>query len=345
LVHGGAGTPIKNTHVVLPAVEAGWKKLAESANALDAAIAAVIALEDEPTLNAGTGSNIRMDGVTVQMDAAVMNETGDFGAVSLIERVKNPVVVAREVMKSPHLLIAGDGATRFARKMGIPDYDPRTPESQKRYEMLLGKMSNGGLGEEWKDFDWKTYWNFPTPLDEVLKPKDTVGAVVRDGEGGFAAAISTGGTSTTFYGRVGDVPIMGAGIYAGPHGAVATTGWGEYIIREMLARRVYDFMAAGDTPEAAVQRGLALYPAHIGVGVIAIGVKGEFAAANTQMAWAGMADGKMLRPDAPAEPTPVEPAPAPEAAPAPPPAPEPVPAPAEPAPAPVVEAPAGEQKD
>ncbi|MBI3736281.1 isoaspartyl peptidase/L-asparaginase, partial [Candidatus Sumerlaeota bacterium] len=283
--------------VLLPAVEAGWRKLAEGGSALEAAVAATAALEDEPSLNAGTGSNIRMDGETVQMDAAVMDQTGDFGAVAVIERVKNPVLVAREVMRSPHLVLAGDGAIRFARALGMKDYDPRTTESIQRYKALQARMNNGGLGDEWKDFDWKRYWNFPKPLNEALKPRDTVGTVVFDGKGGFAAAISTGGTSTTLYGRVGDVPIMGAGIYAGPMGAVATTGWGEYIIRENLSRRVYEWIASGIPPKEAAEKGLALYPSHIGIGVIAVSKDGYWAASNTQMAWSANIDGKLIRAD------------------------------------------------
>jgi isoaspartyl peptidase/L-asparaginase-like protein (Ntn-hydrolase superfamily) len=281
----------------MPALTQAAEVLIGGADALEAAVAATVVLEDEPTLNAGTGSNIRMDGVTVQMDAAVMNDRGDFGAVAVIERVKNPVLVAREVMKSPHLLLAGEGATSFARSLGMLDYDPRTSESLTRYTNLLARMKNGGLGEDWKEFDWRKHWNFPTALAEIVQPSDTVGVVARDGRGGFAAAISTGGTAATLYGRVGDVPLMGAGIYAGRAGAVATTGWGEYIIREQLARRVYDWMAEGKSPRTAVELGLALYPPHVGIGLIAISSDGMHAGANTQMAWAGQEGALVTRAD------------------------------------------------
>ncbi len=297
IAHGGAGTPVDRSIALAPAVEAAWKKLAVGGSALDAAVAGAVVLEDDPTFNAGTGSNIRMDGQTVQMDAAVMNERGDFGAVAVLERVKNPVLVARAVMNTPHLLLAGEGATRFARTLGMADYDPRTTESLQRYKTLRQRMGNGGLGEEWKEFDWKKHWNFPTSLEDALKPKDTIGVVVRDGKGGFAAAISTGGTSTTLYGRVGDVPIMGAGIFAGPAGAVAATGWGEYIIRENLSRKVYEWIAAGMSPKDAVAKGLALYPAHVGIGLIALSADGTAAASNTTMAWAGKVGGASLSAD------------------------------------------------
>ena len=156
-------------------------------------------------------------------------------------------------------------------------------------------MRGGQLGEEWKNFDWKEHWNFPRELDDVLIPNDTIGIVVHDGLGGFAVAISTGGTSTTLYGRVGDVPILGAGSFAGPAGAVCATGWGEYIIREHLSKRVYDWMAEGLTPEEAIARGLDLFPNEIGIGLIAVSADGAFAQSNTNMAWAGIVGGRQVQ--------------------------------------------------
>lgn len=297
MVHGGASSPVNRSGAVAEAAEAAWKILQENGSALDAAIAAAVILEDNPRFNAGTGSNIRMDGETVQMDAAVMDQSGEFGAVAVIERVKNPVLVAREVMKSPHLILAGQGATEFARTLGMPDYDPRTPESKERYRQLLFRMKNAAMEDGWNDFDWRKHWNFPKSLEDVMKPKDTIGAVVGDGKGGYAVAISTGGTSTTLHGRVGDVPIMGAGSYAGPAGAVCATGEGEHIIREHLSQRVYELMVQGDTPDEAIAKGLTLFPKKISIGLIAVSRHGIAADANTQMAWAGVIDDKVLRAD------------------------------------------------
>lgn len=291
LAHGGAGTlPSQSPRTAL-AARAAWAALGRSEPALDAAVAAAVVLEDDPEFNAGTGSNIRMDGQTVQMDAAVMNERGDFGAVAVIERVKNPVLVAREVMRSPHLILAGEGATRFARSMGLPDYDPRTPESIARYHQLRARMDDGSLGAGWDHFDWKRHWNFPAALPEDMIPHDTIGAVVADGRGGFAVAVSTGGTTATLDGRVGDVPVPGAGAFAGPAGAVCATGWGEYIIRENLSRHVYDALAAGELPQAAIDRALALFPGDIGIGLIVVSPRGWGVGANTTMAWAGVVRG------------------------------------------------------
>ncbi len=302
MVHGGVRSPLDRTGQVAKAADAAWKALAEGKDALEAAVEAAVVLEDDPDFNAGTGSNIRLDGETVQMDAAVMTSRGDFGAVAIIERVKNPVLVARGVMDSPHLIVAGDGATRLARTLGMADYDPRVPESEARYEQLRFRMDNGMLGGDWSRFDWREHWNFPNeyepaPISEEFIPIDTIGVVVHDGRGGFAVAISTGGTSATLAGRVGDVAMMGAGSFAGQAGAVCATGWGEYIIRQQLSRRVYDWMEQGVAVGEAVDRGLALFPDSISIGLIAVSRTGITARANASMAWAGFDRGVSVRAD------------------------------------------------
>jgi L-asparaginase/beta-aspartyl-peptidase (threonine type) len=269
------------------AAAAGLAVIRAGGSALDAAVAAVVVLEDDCRFNAGTGANIRLDGRTVQMDAAVMDgATGGFGAVAAVERVKNPVRVARKVMDTPHLLIVGDGATRFARAMGFPDHDPICPESRARYErvkrILLGREP--GAIDAWKRFDWRKAWNFPGPippeLAEAAGSPDTVGAVARDAQGRFAAAISTGGTTITFYGRVGDVPIYGAGIFAGPHGAVACTGNGEDIVKRLVAKAVYDDLAAGIGAQDAIERAIRAFPPAIDLGLVAVSATGEGGGCN-----------------------------------------------------------------
>ena len=274
VVHGGAGSPRVRMDGTDRAAAQAAILLKDGGNALDAALAAVVALEDDPRFNAGTGANIRLDGKTIQMDAACMDgETGAFGAVAAIERVKNPVLVARKVMDTPHILIVGEGATRFARAMGFPDYDPTCAENRARYERVkaLLKGRDPGQAEAWKRYDWKKGWNFPTPLKEALGPSDTVGCVTRDSKGRFAAAISTGGTTITFYGRVGDVPMFGAGIYAGPKGAVACTGNGEDIVKHLVAKAAYDLLAKGFSAQKAVDRVLAAFPPDIDLGLVAVG--------------------------------------------------------------------------
>jgi len=274
VVHGGAGSPRARMDGTDRAAMQAAVLLKDGGSALDAALAAVVVLEDDPRFNAGTGANIRLDGKTIQMDAACMDgETGAFGAVAAIERVKNPVLVARKVMDTPHILIVGEGATRFARAMGFPDYDPTCAENRARYERVKAilKGTDPGQVEAWQRYDWKKGWNFPTPLKEALGSPDTVGCVTRDAKGRFAAAISTGGTTITFYGRVGDVPMFGAGIYAGPKGAVACTGNGEDIVKHLVAKAAYDLLAKGLSAQKAVDRVLVDFPATIDLGLVAVG--------------------------------------------------------------------------
>jgi len=274
VVHGGAGSPRSRMVGTDPAAQKALAELKAGRSALDAALAGVVVLEDDPRFNAGTGANIRLDGKTIQMDAACMDgATGGFGAVAAIERVKNPVLVARKVMDTPHILIVGEGATRFARAMGFPDYDPTCAENKARFEKVqtILKGEDPRQIEAWKRYDWKKGWNFPTPLKEALGSPDTVGCVTRDEKGQFAAAISTGGTTITFYGRVGDVPMYGAGIYAGPKGAVACTGNGEDIVKHLVAKGTYDLLAKGTSAQKAVDRMLAQFPARIDLGIVAVG--------------------------------------------------------------------------
>ncbi len=273
VVHGGAGGPRIRMDGTDRAAAKALATLASGGSALDGALAGVVVLEDDPRYNAGTGANIRLDGRTIQMDAACMDGTaGAFGAVAAIERVQNPVLVARKVMDTPHLLIVGEGATRFARAMGFPDYDPTCAENKVRFERVKAilKGADARQLEAWKRYDWKRGWNFPTPLKEALGSPDTVGCVTRDTKGRFAAAASTGGTTITFYGRVGDVPMFGAGLYAGPKGAVACTGHGEEIIRRLVAKAAYDLLAQGLPAQEAVDRILAGFP-DIDLGLVAVG--------------------------------------------------------------------------
>src|SRR5580692_2470865 len=127
---------------------------------VDAAVAGVVLLEDDPRFNAGTGSCVRLDGKSIQMDASVMRSDGKFGAVAGIERTRNPVRVARAVMGSPHLLLQGDGATRFARTLGLGDYDPLTEASLDGSRAQHAALLSGSAPPEWGNFDYRAHWNF-----------------------------------------------------------------------------------------------------------------------------------------------------------------------------------------
>jgi L-asparaginase / beta-aspartyl-peptidase len=301
VAHGGVGSDDHHADGPRAAVEVALRVLAVMDDPLAAAVEAVALLEDDPRFNAGTGSVVRLDG-SIEMDASVMTSEGRFGAVAGIDRVKNPVQVARAVLDTPHLLLAGDGATRFARALGHPDHDPTTSHRRQITETIKQRIRQAApdLPEFWRSGDWRARWNYPlSPLALGLEPADTgtdtVGAVVRASDGRFAAALSTGGSAIMLRGRVGDVPIFGAGLYAGSHGAAAATGTGERIVERLLAHTVHGWLAAGTTAQQAADRGVALIGTEIGLIIVSateIGV-----AASRSMAWAGReASGPWLGP-------------------------------------------------
>ena len=301
VTHGGVGSPPDWSPLCEDAASVGSEQAEQNDAALAMAVAAVVTLENQPLLNAGTGANIRLDGVTIQMDAAVMRSDGEFAAVAAIERVGNPILVAAAVLETPHRLLVGDGATRFAHRLGFTDVVPTCAEAKAKYHRRIARLLAGEAGGGYDEFDWRRAWNYPTPPPESLPDSnldtarsgagiggetgDTVGAVARDAAGNFAAALSTGGTRITLDGRVGDVPIFGCGCYAGPAGAVACTGFGEEIIRHAMARAVYDLLAEGLTARAAVTAACARFPREYSLGLIAVGRDGWGVAANREMAW------------------------------------------------------------
>lgn len=290
VTHGGAGSPPSLADGPQAAADTALGVLLRGGSSLDAAIAGTVKLENDPRFNAGTGANIRLDGKTIQMDAALMTHTGRFAAVAVIERVRNPILVARAVMDStPHLLLAGEGATRFAHRIGFEDVVPTGAEALEKYRARMKRQAEVFGCTDTTFFDWRRYWNFPGPMPaDVLewgRHGDTVGTVARDAAGTFAATLSTGGTSVTLYGRVGDVPVYGAGLYAGPAGAVACTGEGEEIIRRAMARTVYESMAQGTPARAAVEKAVRSFPERFDLGLIAVDRQGWGVACNLPMAY------------------------------------------------------------
>lgn len=237
VVHGGCGRwrPADTAAAlagVRAAAAAGRDVLAVGGSALDAVCAAVVALEDDPLFDAGTGATLNREG-DAEMDASVMVGAGlRCGGVAAIRRVRNPVLVARRVMEaSPHVLLAGRGARAFARAHGFRDYDPVTRESRARFRTALAARG------------------------------DTVGAVALDAGGGLAAATSTGGTALKLPGRIGDSPIPGAGNYATPHAAASATGHGELMMRTLATKALCDLVAAGRRVRAATNAVLGGLPA------------------------------------------------------------------------------------
>jgi len=227
----------------------------------------VVVLEDDPLFNAGTGSALNIDGVA-EMDAGVMVGQGlCSGNVACLQRVKNPILVARKVMEeTDHVLLAGEGALRFARAMGFADHDPITPQRLADWQ----KRRTEGV-------------RLPRILDHYPElAKGTVGAVARDAGGGLAAATSTGGLTLKLAGRVGDTPLPGAGNYATPYAAASATGRGELMMCFLATRAVCDRIAAGRSAQQAVDEVVAEMAASLGpdVGIIALDGAGGIGVAH-----------------------------------------------------------------
>ncbi|HSB52431.1 MAG TPA: isoaspartyl peptidase/L-asparaginase [Dissulfurispiraceae bacterium] len=290
VVHGGVGSPGEFSDGCEKACSEGLGLLESGRGALDAVIEAVRILEDDGRFNAGSGSVLRLDGRTRQMDAAVMDSWGRVGAVIAIEEVKNPVLAAREVLDTPHVALAGRGATLYARMRGLQELGPVPVRVVERFEKLRKLISSGRLGEDnplWSGLDLKSLWNFEEVEPDEVFTFDTVGAVALDEQGVFAVAASTGGASPMMCGRVGDTPMIGCGFYAGPAGAVACTGIGEEIVRRMLARAVYDRLASGDDVQKACEPAVGLFPGKTAIGIISVSASGYAVISDREMAsWA-----------------------------------------------------------
>lgn len=289
-VHGGVGSPTSFADGCQRAAEAGFAVLKNNGSSLDAVTEAARLMEDDGRFNAGSGSSLRVDGKTIEMDASLMDSEGRLGVVACIRDVKNPILVAREVMNTPHVILSGEGAVRFARLRGFAPYYNPTERARENFRKFRELVRNGRLEGRWSGFNLRENWNFSASYEEVFEG-DTIGAVAVDRQGRLAVANSTGGASPMLCGRVGDSPLIGCGFYAGPSAAVATTGLGEEIIRKMLARYVYDLIASGEEVQAACRKGVDLYPKEVPIGVIAISRRGVGQANNRDMAtWVSISD-------------------------------------------------------
>jgi L-asparaginase/beta-aspartyl-peptidase (threonine type) len=200
--------------------------------------------------------------------------------------VRNPILVAHAVMNTPHVALAGEGATAFARKRSFEPFHKSSLHALERYNMVKQCIKKNKLAKAsllWKGHDIENLWNFPdVSYNEVLC--DTIGAVAIDKKGFLGVANSTGGFSPMMLGRVGDSPMIGCGFYVGPVCALATTGMGEMIIKKMLARTVYDMIHQGGDIKEACKKGVAMFPLEISVGIIAISKTGYSVVSNSEMA-------------------------------------------------------------
>lgn len=269
MVHGGAGviskgslTPEKEAEYkkkLEEAVLAGYKALQDGKSGLDAVEIAIRILEDSPLFNAGKGAVFTADGKN-ELDASIMEgKTLKAGAVAGLHRVKNPISLARKVMEnSPHVMMVGDGAEKFAKEQGIELVSPKYFWTQQRWDGLQKIIKEEKEKQKGKSGQVSEFRNPTSPNERY----GTVGAVALDKEGNVAAGTSTGGMTYKKYGRVGDAPIIGAGTYANNNScAVSATGWGEYFIRLGVARDIsalmeYRAMPVQDAVDLVIQQKL-----------------------------------------------------------------------------------------
>lgn len=272
-VHGGAGIIERGSlspererafrAAMLTALDAGAARLRGGHSSLDAVEAVVRVLEDDPLFNAGRGAVFTADGRN-ELDASIMDgATRRAGAVAGVTRTRNPISLARAVMeKSPHVMLAREGADQFSVEQGLAQVDPAWFRTEQRWQQLL----------EWRR-------DHAAQLDPG-HARGTVGAVALDTRGHLAAATSTGGMTGKRWGRIGDSPVIGAGTYAADGVcAVSATGSGEYFIRASAARQVCDRIAfAGADVQAAVDATIADIGSLGGDGgLIAIDARGRIA--------------------------------------------------------------------
>ena len=258
-IHGGAGFSRKTAPQpyqagLLRALHAGWSILSAGGSSLDAVSAAVVALEDDPLFNAGRGAVYNAQ-AKHELDASIMDgATLRAGAVAAVARIRNPILAARAVMeRSPHVLLAGAGAERFARQHKLR-------------------------------FENSAYFHTPTRLQALKKNlkhhHGTVGAVALDRHGNLAAATSTGGFTGKLPGRIGDSPIIGAGTWAdNATCALSATGHGELFIRTALAHDIAARMRYRGDPLARAAKAALGAIARLGGdgGVVAIDAQGNIA--------------------------------------------------------------------
>jgi L-asparaginase/beta-aspartyl-peptidase (threonine type) len=286
VVHGGVGSPLRLSDGCKKACSSAFKLLKRGSDALEAVVEAARLLEDDGRFNAGSGSTLRLDGATVEMDAGLMDSSERLGIVISVRNVRNPILLARAMMETPHVALAGHGAELFARRRGLKPFGKPSKHSRERYRRLLRTIRQGDLGKHdprWQDCDIRSLWNFEAPYRDIIGT-DTIGAVALDKGGNLAVANSTGGASPMLLGRVGDSPLIGCGFYAGSSAAVACTGIGEEIIKRMLAKTVYDFIVHGEPAREACRNGIRPFPGNTPVGIIAISKTGCAIVSNRQMA-------------------------------------------------------------
>jgi len=265
------------------ALAAGWRVLERGGSALDSVEEAIVIMEDDDTFDAGRGSFLNRDG-RVQLDALIMDgATLRAGGVGCVEHLRNPVRTARKILsESPHVYFVGEGAEKFAVEHGIQlcrNEELVVPREVERLRAYQAQANS--VGKEM----------FSSPEDDATISHDTVGAVALDRDGNIAAATSTGGTLNKAPGRLGDSSLIGCGCYADNESAAAsTTGWGEPIMKLVLAKWTADRVASGNLPEWAAKEAINQLKQRVNGhgGIIVLDREGRFGIAHNtpRMAWA-----------------------------------------------------------
>jgi beta-aspartyl-peptidase (threonine type) len=283
VIHGGAWAipdDMVEAHLdgVRNAMAAGWRVLERDGTALDAVEEAVVIMEDDETFDAGRGSFLNRDG-KVQLDAFIMDgATLRGGGVGCVERIANPIRAARKILSdSPHVYFVAEGAERFAAEHGIAlcrNQDLIIPREVERLREFQARTADAR-----------------TDLFAPTISHDTVGAVALDADGNIAAATSTGGTLNKAPGRLGDSSLIGCGCYADNQTAAAsTTGWGEPIMKLVLAKWAADRVATGSLPEWVAAEAINYLKDRVDGhgGMILLDARGRFGIAHNtpRMAWA-----------------------------------------------------------
>jgi len=251
VIHGGAGTILKKNMTpekeaayitaLTKALNAGYAEIKAGKSSLDAVEATIHILENDPHFNAGKGAVFTHDGRN-ELDAAIMDgKTLMAGSVAGVTTIKNPISAARAVMeKSEHVMMVGAGAEQFAKEAGLEIVDPKYFWTKERWD---------GLQKAIKEDSTKAVLDHGSKKSELFGIKNhdykfgTVGCVALDQAGNLAAGTSTGGMTNKKYGRVGDAPIIGAGTYCNNETAgISCTGWGEFYIRNVVAKTISDLM-------------------------------------------------------------------------------------------------------
>lgn len=247
-----------------------WKVLSAGGTALDAVEQGVRLTEADPSeRSVGYGGRPDRDGI-VTLDACIMDDKANIGSVAGLQNIKHPISVARAVMeKTPHVMLVGQGALQFAKEQGFPEENLLIPESEK----------------EWRE--WLKTAKYEPVVN--IENHDTIGMIALDENGNLSGACTTSGMAYKMHGRVGDSPIIGAGLYVDNEiGAATATGHGEEVIRTVGSHLVVELMRQGHGPQKACEeavkriikftenRGKSLD--NIQVGFIALNKKGEYGA-------------------------------------------------------------------